>query len=160
MSYFLWIEDFENSPQVTAQGVLGSILKEDLFSDKKQQLRNNLKEHGIFVELNFQDGLRFIRENLSKIDYVILDIDLPAYSDEDEINANVLQLFRDFQGYEEVTDEAQDEALIADNCKQLKAIAGFYLYTELVVELGFPKQHILFCSNHAENASKSKEDIR
>ena len=31
----------------------------------------------------------------------------------------------------------------------LRKIAGYQIYTELVIELGFPKAHILFCSNHA-----------
>lgn len=160
MSYFLWIEDFENSPKVTAHDVFGNTLNADLFSDNKYQLKKNLQEQGVFIELNFQDGLSFIRQNLHKIDYVILDIDLPAYSEGDEINADVLKLFNDFQDYEKLENEEENEALIAKNCKQLKEIAGFYLYTELVVELGFPKQHILFCSNHAENAKTTRDAFK
>lgn len=118
------------------------------------------KNHGVFIELNFQDGLGFIRENLSKIDYVILDIDLPAYSEYDDINKDVLSLLSDFQDYKKSADEAEDETLIAEHCKQLKAIAGFYLYTELAVELGFPKQHILFCSNHAENTQTIRDAFK
>jgi len=160
MSYFLWIEDFENSPKVTAQSVFGDMLNADLFSDTKRELKKNFKNQGVFIELNFQDGLGFIRENLSKIDYVILDIDLPAYSEDDDINEDVLSLLSDFQGYKKSADEAEDETLIAEHCKQLKAIAGFYLYTELVVELGFPKQHILFCSNHAENTQTIRDAFK
>ena len=85
-----------------------------------------------------------------KIDYVILDIDLPAHSG-DGINSEVLELLETFEGYQKLTDEAEDEALLVKKCAELKARAGFYLYTKLVMELGFPKQHILFCSNHAEN---------
>jgi len=160
MSFFLWVEDFENSPKITAQGVFGSVVTDDVFSDNKRQLKNNLKKHGVVIELSFQGGLSFIRDKLDTIDYVILDIDLPAYSEDDEINNDVLKLFSDFQDYKRIEDEAQDEALIAKNCEQLKSIAGFYLYTELVVELGFPKQHILFCSNHAENAKTTQDAFK
>lgn len=160
MSYFLWIEDFESSPQVTANNVFGNTLNANLFSDKKHQLKNNLQEQGVFIELSFQDGLNFIRKNLPKIDYVILDIDLPAYSSDDEVNTDVLRLLSDFQDYEKLEDEAENEALIAKNCTQLKAIAGFYLYTELVVELGFPKEHILFCSDHGINTASIQDAFK
>jgi hypothetical protein len=40
MSYFLWVEDFENSAKVTATEVFGGINKdEQQFSDNKQQLK-------------------------------------------------------------------------------------------------------------------------
>lgn len=154
MSYFLWIEDFENYPKVTASEVLGGIVEEQSLSDHKQQLKNNLKQQGVFVELSFQDGLGFIRNHLQKIDYIILDIDLPAYSKGDEINADVLHLLEQYYGYDQTND---DEALFGDKCKELKEVAGYHIYTELVVQLGFPKEHILFCSNHGENL-KSIQD--
>ena len=139
MSYFLWIEDFENSSKVTASEVLGGIVEEQSLSDHKQQLKNNLKEQGVFVELSFQDGLGFIRNRLQKIDYIILDIDLPAYSKGDEINADVLHLLEQYYGYD---NENDDEVLLLDKCKELKEVAGYHIYTELVVQLGFPKEHI------------------
>ena len=157
MSYFLWIEDFENSPKITATEVLGGIhINEQQFSDNKQQLKKNLKSLGIYIELSFQDGLGFIRQNLSKIDYIILDIDLAAYSKGDEINDDVLALLETFQDYKKPANETEDEQLLEQECAKLKAMAGYYLYTELVVELGFPKQHILFCSNHGENSLSTR----
>ena len=161
MSYFLWVEDFENSVKVTATEVFGGINRdEQQFSDNKQQLKNNLKEQGIYIELSFQDGLGFIRQNLSKIDYIILDIDLAAYSKGDVINADVLELLETFQGYKKPTDENEEELLLEQECAILKALAGYYLYTELVVELGFPKQHILFCSNHGENSLSTRDAFK
>lgn len=157
MSHFLWIEDFDNSPKATASNVLGSLFNDSYFSEDKRQLRKNLKQHGVFIELSFQDGLSFIRQQLHKIDYVILDINLPAYSDGDEINDAVLKLLTDFQAYQKQVDEKEDEQLLTEKCKELREIAGFYLYTELVVELGFPKDHILFCSNHGEEVKSIKE---
>jgi hypothetical protein len=151
MSYFLWVEDFENSPKVTASNVFGSVFADNLFSEDKRALKMSLKNKGVFIELSFQDGWGVIAPDLEKkIDYVILDIDLPAHSG-DGINSEILGLLKTFEGYQILTDEAEDEALLVKKCAELKARAGFYLYTKLVMELGFPKQHILFCSNHAEN---------
>lgn len=161
MSYFLWVEDFENSAKVTATEVFGGINKdEQQFSDNKQQLKKNLKAQGIYIELSFQDGLGFIRQNLEKIDYIILDIDLAAYSKGDVINADVLALLETFQDYQKTVDENEEEQLLEQECAKLKALAGYYLYTELVVELGFPKQHILFCSNHGENSLSTREAFK
>lgn len=157
MSHFLWIEDFDNSPKATASNVLGSLFDDSYFSEDKRQLRKNLKQHGVFIELSFQDGLSFIRQQLHKIDYVILDINLPAISEGDTINDAVLKLLTDFQAYQKQADEKEDEQLLTEKCKELREIAGFYLYTELVVELGFPKDHILFCSNHGEEVKSIKE---
>lgn len=161
MSYFLWIEDFENSPKITATEVLGGInIDEQQFADHKQQLKKNLKAQGIYIELSFQDGLGFIRQNLRKIDYIILDIDLAAYSKGDTINADVLALLEIFQDYQKPVDEMEEEQRLEKECAKLKALAGYYLYTELVVELGFPKQHILFCSNHGENSLSTREAFK
>jgi hypothetical protein len=161
MSYFLWVEDFENSPKVTATEVFGGIINDDQkFSDNKQQLKTSFKTQGIYIELSFQDGLGFIRQNLGKIDYIILDIDLAAYSKSDSINADVLALLETFQDYQKADDVNEDEQLLEQECAKLKALAGYYLYTELIVELGFPKQHILFCSNHGETSLSTREAFK
>ena len=161
MSYFLWIEDFESSPKITASEVFGGLnIDDQQFADHKQELKRNLKAHGIYIELSFQDGLGFIRQNLGNIDYIILDIDLAAYSKGDVINADVLRLLETFQYYKKSADETEDEQVLEQECAKLKALAGYYLYTELVVELGFPKQHILFCSNHGENSLSTREAFK
>lgn len=160
MSYFLWVEDFENSPKVTASNVFGSVLNDEFFVEDKRNIKKLFTDKGVFVELNFQDGLVFIQQELdNKIDYIILDIDLPAYG-KDGINNDVLQLLADFENYQPHDDETEDEVLRQKACDELKKIAGFYLYTKLVVELGFPKQHILFCSNHGENTKTIQEAFK
>ncbi len=159
MSYFLWIEDFENEPKVTASNVFGGVLQETLFAEDKRAIKKGFREQGVYVELNFQDGLGFIKVNLDKIDYIILDIDLPAYGI-DGINNEVLELLKDFEGYQVNEDEPIDESAWQTACNKLKKIAGFYLYTRLVVELGFPKQHILFCSNHGDNTKTIQEAFK
>ena len=157
MSHFLWIEDFDNSPKTTANDVLGGIFDYSYFAEEKRQLRKDLEKHGIFIELSFQDGLSFIRQQLHKVDYVIIDINLPAISEGDTINNEVLKLLTDFQGYQKQVDEEEDEKLLAEKRKELREIAGFYLYAKLVFELGFPKDHILFCSQHGEEMGSIKD---
>jgi hypothetical protein len=150
MSHFLWVEDFETSPEVTADNVFGDLFGNKPFSDDERELKRYIENYGVSVELNLQDGLEAITPDLDKkFDYIILDIDLPAY--DGDLNQEVLGLLSEFEGYQTLDDEAEDEALRKQACHSLKSIAGFYLYTKLVVELGFPKQHILFCSNHGEN---------
>jgi len=70
VSYFLWIEDFENSVKTTAHDVLGSIIEEPFDSDSRK-LKKRLKEQGVFIELTFQDGLIFIldKDKLNQVDY-------------------------------------------------------------------------------------------
>ena len=156
MSYFLWIEDFEksaeNSVENTASCVLNSIICQP-FESNERELKRQLKGQGIFLELTFEDGLSFIRDksNLHQIDYIILDIDLKSHDGSSEISSDVLKLLCKFQKHIlEEEDESRKEELLAKACDNLKEIAGFYLYTDLVVELGFPKTHILFCSNHGK----------
>jgi len=160
MSYFLWIEDFESSAKTTASNLFGGLVDEQSFSDNTRQLKKNLKEHGVFIELSFQDGLGFVRNNLNKIDYIILDIDLPALSKGDQINDDVLQFLKNFHDYKKLDDESEDELLLGKKCEELKKLAGYHIYSELVIELGFPKQHILFCSNHGENLKSIQEAFR
>jgi len=45
---FLWVEDFENSPKVTASNVLGSVFDDSLFLEDKRALKKNLKNQGVF----------------------------------------------------------------------------------------------------------------
>ncbi len=152
MSYFLWIEDFEGDVKITADLLLGSIINLP-FENDKRKLKRQLKEQGIFLELTFQDGLSFIKDNdkLKQVDYIILDIDLKSHNGSiDDISDDVLDLLEKFQDYT----KSEDEDLFNKVCNDLKQIAGFYLYTHLVVELGFPKTHILFCSNHGEDTKK------
>ena len=162
MSHFLWIEDFENSVETTAHDVLSSIIEEP-FDDDSRKLKKKLKEQGVFLELTFQDGLSFIRDEdkLNQIDYIILDIDLKSHEGSiDDISPDVLELLYKFQDYTEAKYESKDRELFKEACEDLKEIAGFYLYTQLILELGFPKTHILFCSNHGENTKAIQEAFK
>jgi len=152
MSNFLWVEDFEGEIRTTLSQVFGGVFKDRLFSNNKRILKKDLENDGVFIELSFQDGWGIITPDLEKkIDYVILDIDLPVSTPGTDINSEILELLETFEGYKKLADKDKDEASLSSKCDELKVRAGFYLYTKLVIELGFPKQHILFCSNHAEN---------
>ena len=162
MSHFLWIEDFENSVKTTAHNVLGGIIEEP-FDNDNRKLKRKLKEQGVFLELTFQDGLSFIRDEdkLNQIDYIILDIDLKSHNGSiEDISHEVLELLYEFQDYTKIEYESKDEGSFGKACKDLKEIAGFYLYTQLILELGFPKTHILFCSNHGENTKTIQEAFK
>ena len=162
MSYFLWIEDFEvGSVEATTEAVLENIIKKSFFDSKKRKLRSKLKDQGVFIELTFQDGLKFIKEELDKIDYIILDIDLKSHNGSmDDINSDVLELLYEFQNYTKMQYQSKDEDSFTKARQELKVIAGFYLYTHLVVELGFPKQHILLCSNNGSQMTEIKNAFK
>ncbi len=148
MSYFLWVEDFAGvtGGKDIAYNVLGGIIDPTKLLGNKKVLKRDLESEGIFIELDFGHGLDFIQEKLADIDYIILDINLPAYSGS-EPKDNVLKLLEKWHGYI----SSDNENSIAISAKALQEIAGYHLYTELVFNLGFPKENILFCSNHGND---------
>ncbi|ANE54730.1 hypothetical protein [Methylomonas sp. DH-1] len=163
MSYFLWVEDFasvDNSRNIkgTADKLFGGIYPPDTFFDEERVLKDSLKKHNTFLELTFQDALNFINTRLNDVDYIILDIDLPAYGD-DEIDESVLGVLKEFEGYTPSNDPDDERNQVAA-CDRLKKNAGFYLYAKLVFELGFPKQHIQFFSNHGNEAKTIEASFR
>jgi len=120
--------------------VFGSILENKEFRERLKEEDPNdaqdfLEEKGIFLKINLLEALEFINKpnELSKIDYVVLDVDMPLQDEDDIDNENYLSSL--IEKY--------------DSKDDLRKIAGYQIYTELVIELGFPKSHILFCSNHA-----------
>lgn len=156
MSYFLWVEDFDNNAETTAKYVFGGLKDAGHLSGDKRKIKRDLKPEGIYIEFSFQDGLDFIQNKLGDIDYIILDIDLPAFAGS-EPNKNVLALLEKWHGYQKQDDKSKDEELLGLSAKELRQIAGYYLYTELILKLGFPEHHILFCSNHGENVTSIRE---
>jgi len=137
MVHFLWVEDFEGDNfKSYTECLFGELLpnKADI-PDGHGELKQFLQPHGVFLQTHFLDALEFIRdsEQLFKIDFVILDIDLPIAQYEDE-NNYLPEILARYQNDEQA----------------LRKVAGYQLYIELVIELGFPKQRILFCSNHAD----------
>ena len=149
MTHFLWVEDFKASepkdrePNIvssTVRLVFGSILDDkeltkELEEEDEKDACDSLEKKGIFLKLNLLEALDFIHNpnELAKVDFVVLDVDMPLKRDGQPDNNNHLpDLIKKYQSETE-----------------LKKIAGYQIYIDLVIELGFPKSHILFCSNHA-----------
>jgi len=145
MSQFLWVEDFEESHSVKpyTDFVFGELLQ-DIDSKQrptnKEEMRLLLEKRGVFLELTFADGLEFIYddENLRKVDYIILDVRLAIEESADEDYKHLSDILKYYEKEEEPRTE-------------LKMVAGYQLYIELIINLGFPKEHILLCSNHANH---------
>ena len=155
MTHFLWVEDFKasenkNAPPMmdnpadnivssTIDSVFGSILDKITLNDNCEDIydvRDFLKENGIFLKLNLLEALEFIRnpDELAKIDFIVLDVDMPiCRKEQEDVNDYLPNLIKEYESESE-----------------LGRIAGYPIYIELVIELGFPKSHILFCSNHAK----------
>ncbi|MEK8020885.1 MAG: hypothetical protein VSS75_028780 [Candidatus Parabeggiatoa sp.] len=152
MSRFLWIEDFEDGTEHATENVFGHLLQNTEIPATKPKLKQLLKKYGVLVEFNFLEGLRFIRTQLFEVDYVILDIDLIdirsglRYDEQTDL----LNLLETFYGYQPDQDKSQDQASYKKAANHLKQEAGYKLYVELVMALDFPKEHILFCSNHSK----------
>lgn len=154
MTHFLWVEDFnasedkrpDNIISSTVKSVFGSVLGESelriQLGEDEYDAQDFLEEKGILLKLNLLEALEFIRnpDELAKIDFVVLDVDMPLRRDGQKDNNNYLPSL--IEQYESADD--------------LRKIAGYQIYTELVIELGFPKSHILFCSNHASYFDKLK----
>ncbi len=154
MSHFLWVEDFAgNTLKSATETVFGELLNHQPVPDTEKSVKKRLQKNGVFVEFTFLEGLAFIRhpQKLLAVDYVILDIDLPVKSDVDtDDNQWLPKILQDYYGYEPQEDEMADEQNFEKAKEQLIPVAGYQLYIELVMALGFPKEHILFCSNHAD----------
>ncbi len=147
MSRFLWVEDFGDVDiDATTTSVFGGIVDSQNIPDNQFRLRKLLANQGVLLKLDFVEALEFIRnpEQLLRIDYIILDIWLPVDITKgmSTQTGEYLQIL--LQRYHADKQTA---------CGELEKKAGYQLYMELIMEIGFPKEHILFCSNHAEELS-------
>lgn len=160
MTHFLWVEDFNASETMRSENIVSSTVRSvfgSTFEDEKElserlkeedvyDAKEYLEEKGIFLRLNLLEALEFIRtpHELSKIDFVVLDVDMPLCRPGQIDGMNYLP---------EIVSQYESET-------DLRKIAGYQIYTELVMELGFPKKHILFCSNHADYFDKLKKKFK
>ncbi len=151
MSNILWIEDFESDPTQATEALFKEEFRKNgvhlEYGEHTELLRRELHQHGIFLELTFWRGWKFITNDSLRetIEFVVLDIDLnpgvrirPDEMDEFE---GLLYRF----GYWDGNDDDRGKAIA-----KLKRVAGYHLYIELIHTLGFPKDNILICSNHAD----------
>ncbi|OUD15511.1 hypothetical protein [Thioflexithrix psekupsensis] len=153
---FLWVEDFgRGDPNATMnvkaviKAVFGGVIGEELNTldiDDKYDAVDELAEHtkgNISLVLDFTKAIKFIRnpDELARIDYIILDIDLELGEfGLLEDHARILSFY--------------------ENKDELQQKAGYQLYLELVMNLRFPKDRILFCSNHVREFKSIKDAIK
>jgi hypothetical protein len=150
MSQILWVEDFEKANvAVFTHAVFGELLTKSP-EETKQKVKKTLEDHRVLLEYTFLDALEFIRdpEKLFQVDYIILDVDLIIKDDIDEnhLLPDILELYSNESG------KTPEEAL--------KEVAGYQLYIELVMGHDFPKDHILFCSNHIDQLESLKDAFK
>jgi hypothetical protein len=153
MSQFFWVEDFEGTtPKDTTQRVFGSLWQHPSTKvpEAEEDIKDFLEHQGVFLETTFLRAWEFIHhpQKLFRIDYIILDIDLVPGKLANAVLSDILAQWYDYQATPQ--DLLQDTENRNKAAKALKKVAGYQLYVELVMNLGFPQDHILFCSNHGE----------
>ncbi|MDY6993591.1 MAG: hypothetical protein SVR94_13450, partial [Pseudomonadota bacterium] len=154
MSRFLWIEDFENGTQTPTEFLWGNYLPQSFqIPDDSEALVELLDEHGIILKLDFWSGWEFIQKNLKEVDYIILDVDLEIGGKKE----NLLEILKKYNYKPPYENQEEDKRKYRDALKELKKIAGYQLYLELVFEKSFPKQHILFSTNHLGELNSIRE---
>lgn len=146
MPRFLWVEDFDTEPasyRDTTHFVFGCRAgNRDEIPDEKEDLRDYLASKDIVLETTLSTALQFIAEpgNLATIDFVVLDIDLKISEErEDEVDNKLLN---------DIFERHGDSSEERTKLKEIKKIAGYYIWTSLVIDMGFPRNRIQFCSNH------------
>lgn len=151
MSNILWVEDFGGGDVLTTvDDVLGGIIETGGLPNEKRKIRKILGNNGITLHLNFQDAASFIKERLNTIDFVILDIDLDSHAKGKDVTQDCPETIKILKTYYNLTDTG-DEAKLMVALSDLQKKAGFHLYVELLFNHQYPREKILFCSNHGEN---------
>jgi hypothetical protein len=152
MSSFLWVEDFEGGQyREFAYKVFGNALglTANDFFDNEIELKSFLDSKQIYLATNLAEGIEFINDeaNLKKVDFVVLDIDLALMgTDISHDEVLIKPLLERWYNYS--TTDANEEQSFNRACDELKRVAGYHLYIDLVVNRRFPRDRVLFCSNH------------
>lgn len=169
MTKFLWIEDFpkDGDPRATVDSVFGALLGDGVANGLPEIPRlipKALERYGIRLQLSLSSALRFIKDPvaLASIDFIVLDIDLKVFDDIDTEFEHYGDLIRTWYGYEGADPDSPDfdEGSHRKACQELQRKAGYHLWAILVIELGFPKNRILFCSDHGDNLDSIKDAFR
>jgi hypothetical protein len=147
---FLWVEDFEGRQyREFAHALFGAALGIDAlgFPDEEYELREFLEARQIFLATSYAEAARLIQQRLDDVDSVVLDLDINLLGEDTEEDLPiVLPLLQRWYGYEP---DAPDQEASYDRARaQMKLVAGYHLYLDLVMNRGFPQNRILFCSNH------------
>jgi len=151
MSTLLWVEDFgEGSVELVVNDVLGQIFTLDANSipRTKNRIPAYLRPYGVLVKPDFVSAFEFIcSPAFRQTDYVLLDINLPVDCADLERNHPVFKILELYGYCPGSTSPEESETKAAE---ALGNVAGYRLYIELL-ESGFPKTHVLFCSDHGDN---------
>ena len=170
MTKFLWIEDFpsKGDPRATVADVFGALIGDNSkilqLSEVKQELVSDLERYGVYLQLTLTNALRFIRDpdKLASIDFILLDIDLQLYRDGSREFREVIDILQKWYEYSGgyPTEYNFDELAFNAACDSLKEKAGYHIWAELVIDIGFPRDRILFCSDHGDNLNSIKNAFR
>ncbi len=161
MSAFLWVEDFENGQyQEFTNNIFGRAfgLNVSEIPHNENSLRRYLEDRDIYLVSTFSEADYFIENRLADIDFVILDIDLKVLDEysEDTRPTTLTSILSNWYNYK--ADDLVEEKSFTEACDKLKPEAGYHIWKNLVMRRGFPRDRILFCSNHAgylESINKS-----
>lgn len=161
MSAFLWVEDFEGGQyREFAHAIFGRALGlgPEQFPNEVNALREFLQARQVMLATNYVEAARFIAERLSDVDSVVLDIDLELLGeDATEDRPVVTEVLTRWYHYDPL---AANEPLSYNDAREnLKPVAGYHLFLELVLNRGFPRTRILFCSNHGNHLESIKNSF-
>ncbi len=165
MSAFLWVEDFEGGQyQEFAHAIFGRALglEKNQIPNEVNALREFLQARQVMLATNYVEAARFIVGRLSDVDCVVLDIDLELLGEEaTEDRPVVNKVLNRWYNYD--PQAANEPELYNAARDKMKLVAGYHLFLELVLNQGFPRSRILFCSNHGKylkSIEKSFEPAR
>lgn len=150
MSQFLWIESTTlNTLKTDTVNIFGNFINRSVIPDNQLQIQHILRECGVFVVFTFLESLEFIYDphQFFQIDYVILDLEIPLHLglEKNPILVKILKNYYDYRP--QPNNQIIDENNFVAAQERLIPVTGYQLYIELVRELGFPKEHILFCTH-------------
>lgn len=168
----LWVEDFEYEKyKEFTEAIFGELFElsgKRLNMDNlitKPGLKAELRKHGVFVETTFRDAISFINTKLFDVDFVILDIDLPIAGEEvdldnleESLGKETLTILKTWHGFD--MDPIRLETTYSVSIEEMKKIAGYHLFISLVLDKRFPREHILFCSNHGSYLNDIPESFK
>lgn len=150
MSRFLWVEDFSGGDaRPITQSLWGSVINEADICESPEELEVKLLSYGIILKRSLSDALDVIndRSNLSFIDYVIIDVNLPISNSSkisDTSRSVINQLIE----------------LCGNNQSELVMTAGYHVYIQLVLNQSFPMNHVIIVSDHINELKTLYECFR
>jgi len=163
MSSFLWVEDFEGEQyRLFAHSVFGKMLEIDAlsFPNTKNELRSFLLKNNIFLVTNYAQAKRFVSDQIADVDIVVLDIDLELLGEDFASDFMIVEpMLKQWYGLNSNGLENVDEAEFNEARDQMKTIAGYHLFIDLVMNQRFPRERIRFCSNHANHLTAMNESF-